>query len=461
MDGTETVDQPPPPVVEGPLWRAYLRFLGPMVLANILQALSGTINNVFLGQMLGVKALAAVSGFFPIQFFFIAFIIGLGGGASVLVGQAWGAREPERIKAVAGSAGAVTLIAGLVVGLFGIVFARQLLTALGTPPDILAEAIDYAHVVLIALPALFIFLLWTSMLRGVGDTVTPLIALGVSTAVGLVLTPVLIKGWIGLPPMGVRSGAIANIVSTAVTLSWLAWRLRSRGDPLAPDRALLARLKPDPALLRLILRIGLPGGVQMIVVSLSEVAVLFLVNRFGSGATAAYGAVNQVMSYVQFPAISISITASVLAAQAIGAGRNDRLGPITRTGYAMNGVLTGGLIALAYLLSRPLIGLFIKSPEVTEMALTLLHIILWSTVIFGLAGVTAAVMRASGEVLVPTGIAIFSIAVIQVPLSWWLSLKMGINGVWVAYPIAFTAMFALQAAYYRFVWMRKEIVRLI
>jgi putative MATE family efflux protein len=315
--------------------------------------------------------------------------------------------------------------------------------------------------VLIALPALFVFLLWTSMLRGVGDTVTPLIALGVATGVRLVLTPLLIKGWLGLPPMGVRSGAVANIVSTLVTLTWLAWRLRARHHPLAPDGELLAHLKIDPGLLRLILRIGLPGGVQMIVVSLSEVAVLFLVNRFGSGATAAYGAVNQVMSYVQFPAISISITASILAAQAIGAGRIERLGPITRTGYLMNLCLTGGLITTAYLLSRPLIGLFIKSPQVTEMALTLLHIILWSTIIFGLAGVTAAVMRASGEVLIPTGISVFSIAAIQVPLAWWLSRRMGINGVWVAYPIAFTAMFAMQAAYYRLVWMRKEIKRLI
>ncbi len=460
MDATEP-SIAGPPALEGPLWRSYLRFLGPMVLANILQALSGTINNVFLGQMLGVKALAAVAGFFPIQFFFIAFIIGLANGAAVLVGQAWGARELERIKAVAGSAGTVTFAAGLLVALLGIIFARQLLMALGTPADILQPAVEYAHIVLIALPALFIFLLWTSLLRGVGDTVTPLIALGVSTGVGLILTPLLIKGWLGLPPMGVRSGGIASIVSTLVTLGWLAWRLRRRNHPLALDGALLAHLKIDPALLKLILRIGLPGGVQMIVVSLSEVAVLFLVNRFGSGATAAYGAVNQVMSYVQFPAISISITASVLAAQAIGAGRTERLGPITRTGYAMNGVLTGGLIALAYLLSRPLIGLFIKSPEVTEMALTLLHIILWSTVIFGLAGVTAAVMRASGEVLVPTGISIFSIGAIQVPLAWFLSQRMGINGVWVAYPVAFTAMFALQAAYYRLVWSRKEVVRLI
>ena len=87
-----------------PLWRTYLAFLGPMVLANILQSLSGTINGVYIGQMLGTHALAAVAGMFPIVFFFISLVIGLGAGASVLIGQAWGAREPGKVKAIAGTA---------------------------------------------------------------------------------------------------------------------------------------------------------------------------------------------------------------------------------------------------------------------------------------------------------------------------------------------------------------------
>ncbi|MBU6502980.1 MAG: MATE family efflux transporter, partial [Burkholderiales bacterium] len=101
------------------LWRAFLAFLLPMMAANILQALSGTINNVYLGQMLGVRAMAAVSAFFPILFFFISFMIGLGSGASVLIGQAWGARERERVKAIAGTTLTVGLIVGLLVALFG------------------------------------------------------------------------------------------------------------------------------------------------------------------------------------------------------------------------------------------------------------------------------------------------------------------------------------------------------
>ena len=88
-----------PPV----LWKAYLAFLVPMIISNILQALSGTVNNIYLGQMLGVKAMAAVSAFFPVLFFLIAFMIGLGSGASVLIGQAWGAKNPERVRAITGT----------------------------------------------------------------------------------------------------------------------------------------------------------------------------------------------------------------------------------------------------------------------------------------------------------------------------------------------------------------------
>src|SRR6185312_2839563 len=98
-----------------PLWKTFVVFLLPMMLSNILQALFGTINNIYLGQMIGVDALAAVSGFFPVMFFFIAFIIGLGSGSSVLIGQAWGAGDRDKVKAVAGTTLTVALLGGIVV----------------------------------------------------------------------------------------------------------------------------------------------------------------------------------------------------------------------------------------------------------------------------------------------------------------------------------------------------------
>lgn len=457
----DTVARAPTLLPEGPLWRTFLLFLIPMIAANVLQALSGTINNVYLGQMIGVDALAAVSAFFPILFLFISFIIGLGAGASVLIGQAFGAQKFDEVKRVAGTTLALAILFGLLVAAFGGLFTGRILALVGTPADILPSATGYARIMLIAMPGLFVFLLFTAMMRGVGDTVTPLYALALSTAVGLAVTPMLIRGSFGLPKLGVESGAVASILSFLLALVWLAWFLRRRRHPLAPDAVLLRGLVIDRAILVAVLKIGLPSGVQLILVSLSEVAVLALVNSFGSQATAAYGTVNQVVSYVQFPAISIAITASILGAQAIGAGRADRLGQITRTGLVLTLVISGTLVLLAYLFSRRIIGFFITDPAVIELAQRLLHITLWSYIVFGLAAVVAGVMRASGTVLVPTAIAIIAIVGIEVPVAYALAPRLGIDGVWIAYPVAFAAMLAMQSAYYWFVWRKKPIKRLI
>jgi Na+-driven multidrug efflux pump len=231
--------------------------------------------------------------------------------------------------------------------------------------------------------------------------------------------------------------------------------------PLAPDAVLFRAMRFDRELLGKVLRIGLPTAVQLVVMSLAEIVLLGIVNRFGSDATAAYGAVNQVLGYVQFPAISIAITASIFAAQAIGAGHTERIGSIVRTGMWLNLLLTGGLVALGYLLSRLIIGLFITSPQVLDLAQTLLFIVLWSTVPFGMAGVFSATMRASGTVLVPTLLSIVAIVAVEVPVAVVLSHRLGVEGVWIAYPAAFCTMMVLQMAFYRLVWRNREIRRLI
>jgi putative MATE family efflux protein len=326
---------------------------------------------------------------------------------------------------------------------------------------VLADATRYARVMMFAMPGLLVFILSTALMRGVGDTVTPLLALLLSTAVSCVLTPAFIRGWGGLPQLGVTSAAAASIGSFVIALAFMAIYMRRKKHPLAPDAELLRALRVDPALLKLVAKIGLPTGMQVIVMSLAEIALLSLVNGYGADATAAYGAVNQVVNYVQFPALSIAITGSILGAQAIGAGRVDKLGAITRTGLQMNLVLTGGLVLLGYLLSRELISVFITSAPVVEMAQSLLHIMLWSSVVFGFASVLSGVMRASGSVLVPTGISIFCIVAIELPSAYALADRFGLKGVWMAYPIAFISMLILQTGYYRLVWRRRRIERLV
>ena len=444
-----------------PLWQIYLIFLAPMVLSNFLQGFSGTLNGIYIGQMLGTQALAAVSGMFPVLFFFIALVIGLGAGASVLIGQAWGARETSMVKQITGATLTLGALVGLIAAVLGSVFARPAMQALGTPPDVLDEAVGYAQVMMLILPLLMVFILFTQLLRGVSDTVSPLLALMVSTAVGLLLTPALIKGWVGLAPMGIQSAALAGLVGNALAMLFLVYRLRHKNSVMAPDRELWAALRLNREILGKVLRIGLPTGVQMVVLSLSELVILALVNRHGSQATAAYGAVTQIVNYVQFPALSIAITASILGAQAIGAGHLERIGPILRTGMLINLCLTGALIVLGYALSDWLLGLFITDVDARIRAEHLLHIMLWSILVFGFQAVIGGIMRASGVVLVPMGITIFCVLCIELPVAYALDAHFGLEGVWMAFPVTYLAMLGLQTAYYRLVWRHKQIQRLV
>jgi putative MATE family efflux protein len=442
-------------------WKVFIVFLLPMMASNILQSLSGTVNNIFLGQMLGVHALSAVSGFFPILFLLISFVIGLGSGASVLIGQAYGANEMVRVKAVTGTTLTVSIIMGVVISLFGGPFTQSMLTVIGTPPDILADATEYARIFLYSVPLLFVFIIYTTITRGVGDTSTPFLALLLANGIGLALTPALIRGWWGLPRLGVASGAYATIASFLVTVIAIVLYLLWRRHPLAPDRALLRHLKIDWRLLWLLLKIGVPTGIQVIMISLSEIAVLKFVNAFGSSATAAYGAVIQIVSYVQLPAVSIGIAASVFGAQAIGRGDSAGLGRITRTGIELQFVITGILIAITYAFSRSILRLFITDPAVEDIAQELVLITLWSYLIYGFVAVIVGVMRSSGAVFWPTTLSIVAIWGVQVPASYVLSRIMGLNGVWVAYPIAFIAMLLMQGAYYRLLWRKRTHSRLI
>jgi Na+-driven multidrug efflux pump len=212
----------------------------------------------------------------------------------------------------------------------------------------------------------------------------------------------------------------------------------------------------------MILKLGVPAALAMVVASLAAIVVVGIITRFGSDAIAAYGAVNQVLSYVQFPAMSIAIASSIFAAQAIGARRMDEVEHVTRAGLMMNVFVTGSIIVLAYLFSEHIVRLFITSPEVVEMTETLLHIVLWAVVLFGFSSVISAVMRASGDVWIPMALSLAAIIFVEVPAALYLSTtSLGLTGIWFAYTLSFATSLLLQAGYYWFFWRKKEIKTLI
>ena len=445
-----------------PLWQRFAIFLLPLMASNILQALSGTFNAIFIGQMISVEALASLATFFPILFFLISFIIGLSAGSTILIGQAWGARNITRVKEIAGTTLTAAFVLGLVIAIIGGIWVEDIMSVLGAPENIRGMAVGYGRIMFLGMPGFFIFLVATSILRGVGDTITPLFSLIMSLLVGVVLTPALIQGWWGLPQLGVNSAAWAFIAGFVVVLTFLFFYMRARKLPLAPDAQLLRALKPNVTLLKLILKLGIPTGLQMVVASVAGIVIVGLVNRFGSNATAAYGALNQVLNYVQFPAMSIGIATSIFGAQAIGARRSEQLAAITRTGLIMNLVITGSLVLIAYLFSESLVSLFITDPEVIDLTPHLLHVVLWAIIPFGFGVVFSGMMRASGMVYAPMLLALTAILVIEMPGAIVLSkTSLGLTGIYMAYAASFTGMMLLQASWYHFVWKKKKIVALV
>ncbi|WP_421762329.1 MATE family efflux transporter [Devosia sp.] len=444
-----------------PLWQRFSLFLLPLMLSNILQSLSGTINNVYIGQMLGTKALAAAAVFFPILIFLISFIIGLASGSAILIGQAWGAKNIEKIKEVTGTSLTVGLLMGLFVAVFGGLFTREIMMLLNAPAEIIELATANGRVALIGMPVFFIFLLMTSMLRGVGDTITPLLGLVLSIVVSLLVTPALIEGWFGLPALGIIGGPVSNIIGFVIVIGFLGVVLKLRKSAMAIDGALLRNLRINWPVLKLVVKLGIPAGVSMVVSSISAIVIVGIVNRFGADATAAYGAVNQVMSYVQFPAMSVGIAASIFAAQAIGARRMADVEKVTQTALILNTIVTGALVLIAYLFSQNLVRFFITEPAVVDLTETLLHIVLWSCIIFGYGSIFSAVMRASGDVWIPMGLSLAAIALVEVPAALILSQIWGLQGVWVGYCLSFTALMTFQGAYYYGFWRKKEIEALV
>lgn len=443
-----------------PMWRLLLAFLLPLIASNALQSISQLAGSIIIGRFIGVNAFATISGFFPVYFFLFSFMIGIGSGSSVLIGQASGAGNDERVREIIGTTITFTVLLSVALALAGWFFGPAVLALMGTPANILPAMSVYARIMFAFAPVTFTYIVYTTFLRGSGDSTTPLYFLVLSTVLNIALMLAFITGWGPFSHLGVTSLAWSTVISAAVALVALIATLYLTGHPLRFDARVIAHLGLNWRLLQLVAKIGIPSSIQMIIVSLAEIAVLSMVNSFGSHATAAYGAVNQVASYVQMPAVSLSIASSIFGAQLIGARRIQKFGDLIRTAITLNYIIDGALVAAVYLFSPLVLSLFITDPSTLQVAHELLMITLWSYLVFGHSAILSGIMRSSGVVLWPTAVSVGTIALVEVPVAYWMSHVFGLAGIWIGYPAAFAVNLGLKYLYYRLAWKHMEIKEL-
>ena len=435
----------------GPITKTLLLFALPTLGANVLQSLNQSINSIWVGNMLGETALAATSNAGFVMFLTFAAMFGLAMATTVMIGQAMGRRDVETARRTLGTAiGMVTLI-GLVTGLAGWFAVDRLLHILATPKAALPMAFVYSRVMFASLPFVFLGILLSSALRGAGDAVSPLRAMMLSVGIDITLNPLLIAGIGPFPKLGIAGSAIASLIAGVVSLGYLLFYVYRKDLVIRLRGAELRWLKPDRALMGAIVKMGVPMGLTMILLSGSMLVMIGLVNRSGVETTAGYAAISQLWNYIQMPAMAVGAAVSAMAAQNIGAGRWDRIERMAVSGCAINVAMTTVMVILLSLIDRPLLGLFLTpdSPSV-PIAIHIHLIVSWSFILFGISFVLTSIVRANGVVVAPLLILVVALFPARMGFAFGFHPSMGAEAIWWSFPVGAIASAILTISYYRF-----------
>lgn len=444
----------------GPIGPTLFVFALPILGGNVLQSLNGSVNAVWIGRFLGESALAAVVNANNILFFLLGAVFGVGMAATILVAQAMGRQDLAGARRVIGTSATFFGAVSVLVAAAGLPLSRQLLQWMGTPAEALPHADAYLKVIFLAVPCLYMFTFLSAVLRGAGDTRTPFAFLLLVVALDVVLVPLLVFGIGPLPELGMTGAAVATVIANAVSLAALLAWLRHRRHPLWISRQARTLFRPDWVIVRTLVLKGVPMGAQMVLISLAMIAMMTLVNRHGTGTTAAYGAAMQLWTYVQMPAMAIGAACSSMAAQNVGAGQWPRVHGVARAGVGFNFLLTGVLIAALLLLDRWTLAIFLPAgSESLALARHINHIGVWSFLFFGVTFVLFGVVRATGAVIAPLlmlGLALWGV---RVPFANALQPALGADAIWWSFPASALVAMLLAMAYYR--WGRWRQARML
>jgi putative MATE family efflux protein len=446
----------PGDLTAGPIARTLLVFAIPTLLTNILQSLSGTINSIWVGRLIGEAALAATANANIVMFLVSSAAFGFGMAGTVLIGQRWGGRDVDGARRTFGTAVGFCAVLMALIAAIGFATAPALLRLLATPDEAFDLALVYLRLIFFSMPFMMVSIILSMGLRGTGDAKTPLIFMGVTVAIDAVLNPVLIAGMGPFPELGIAGSALATIIASFISFVGMVVYVYLKDLPLRLRGSELAYLVPARAELGFIVAKGLPMGAQMLVMSAAGIIMVGLVNREGLLTTAAYGATMQLFTYIQMPAMAIGGAVSAMAAQYIGARRMDTLDQVTRAGVRMNFALTGLMTALLLLFDRPVLVLFL-GPDSAAVPIAR-HIQLlasWNFIIFGVTMVYTATMRAAGAVWVPllvVGVALFPVRLGFYELTYR---QLGADAIWLSFPVsAFTALALGWWFYHHWNWRR-------
>jgi putative MATE family efflux protein len=438
-------------LTQGPIAKTLLAFALPTLASSILQSLNGTVNAIWVGRFLGERALAATSNANMVMFLLTSFVFGFGMASTILIGQSWGRKDVDGARRVFGTAGGGMVVVTIIVAIAGYFLSGSILRLLGTPAEAAPLALAYLQVIFLAMPALLLLTMLMMALRGAGDSMTPLWFMIVAVVLDMGLNPVFILGLGPAPRLGIAGSATATLIANYTALIGLLGYMYLTELPLRLRGSELKYLWCDPGILKTIVVKGLPMGIQMVVISLSALALVGLVNREGVDTTAAFGVALQLWTYVQMPTMAVAAAVSAMVAQNIGAGKWERVGAVTRVGVVQSLLITGALIVLMTLADRPVLALFMGGDSPALPIARHIHLVAtWNFLLFGVMMVLFATVRANGAVWAP--LIILTVGLVPVRFGYifatygWFEHRA--DAIWTSFPVTSLINVGLATAYY-------------
>lgn len=441
-------------MTQGAILPTLVLFALPMLATNFFQQFYVTVDSMILGHWAGNVALAAVSSCSYLISTITCFFFGVSLGAGVVLAQFFGARDYARYGRAVWATGALAVAGGLIMTGVAWAISRPCLSLMNLQGDVLDAGTLYMRTYACSMLPMIVYNMGSAVFRSRGDSRTPMLILIVASLFNLALA----YTFVAVLDMGVMGAGLATALAQTLSATITLLRIRSQ-------RALfhIAGTRPgvDRAIVRKMLSIGLPNGVQQTVICLSSVIISSQVNLYGIEAMDGFGAYSKIDGWLYMPVGAIQGAITTFVGQNVGARRFDRAKRGVVAGVGVNVGITLVLVCTMWALRYPVLGMFSPDPQVTQLGIQAMSVIVPLYFLYATYMAVAGLFFGVGSTVVPMILAVAFMCALRIV--WVLAVQAiapGLPGIYASYPAAWVFMVAGMLAYYRWgTWKYKDEVR--
>ena len=428
-------------LTQGKVWKTILVFVFPLLIGNLLQQMYYLVDSIIVGHFLGKEALAAVSASFFFYYFIISLVIGIGSGITVVISQYYGAKKYEKVQSAFSSSLIFTLLIGIFLTVAGVLFSELLFRLTGTPEEVIPGAVRYFR---IFIGGTVIYILLNSLLsvfRGMGDSTRPMIFIFITSLLNVALDIlfIIVFKW------DLEGVAFATVLAQATGVAASLVYLHKRHPILSLKRKDLVF---DRSLFMRGVKIGFPTSIQQCSLSIGLLALLAVVNQFGTDTLTAYGAAGKIDSLITQAILMLSSAISAFCGQNMGAGSVSRVHRGVRFAMLINVIFSLTVFSLIRFFGREMMMIFTSDETVIGIGNEYLLIVGAFFVLHGAMNVMNGAMRGAGDTLFAMITGVVTFWLIRIPLAYFLSEQLGYNGIWWSIGISVTIGFLATTIYY-------------